>query len=30
VSKTIGLEDVSAAFEDMQQGRVTRSVITYD
>lgn len=30
VSKTIGLDDVSAAFEDMQQGRVTRSVIAYD
>ncbi|WP_433189978.1 zinc-binding dehydrogenase [Actinoallomurus sp. CA-150999] len=30
VSKTIRLEDVGAAFEDMTHGRVTRSVITYD
>ncbi|WP_238006550.1 alcohol dehydrogenase catalytic domain-containing protein [Dactylosporangium sp. AC04546] len=30
VSKTIRLEDVGAAFEDMEQGRVTRSVIVYD
>jgi S-(hydroxymethyl)glutathione dehydrogenase/alcohol dehydrogenase len=30
VSQTIGLDDVGAAFEDMQQGRVMRSVITYD
>jgi len=30
VSKTIGLDDIDSAFEDMQQGRVTRSVIAYD
>jgi S-(hydroxymethyl)glutathione dehydrogenase/alcohol dehydrogenase len=29
VSQTIRLEDVGRAFEDMQAGRVTRSVITY-
>jgi S-(hydroxymethyl)glutathione dehydrogenase/alcohol dehydrogenase len=29
VSKTIGLADVDTAFEDMRQGRVTRSVIVY-
>jgi S-(hydroxymethyl)glutathione dehydrogenase/alcohol dehydrogenase len=29
VSKTIGLDDINKAFEDMQQGRVTRSVIAY-
>jgi S-(hydroxymethyl)glutathione dehydrogenase/alcohol dehydrogenase len=30
VSKTIGLDDVGTAFQDMQHGRVTRSVIVYD
>jgi len=30
VSRTIRLEDVGTAFEDMQQGRVTRSVIAYE
>jgi len=30
VSKTIGLDDIDKAFEDMQLGRVTRSVIAYD
>jgi len=29
VSKTIGLDDIDKAFEDMQLGRVTRSVIAY-
>jgi S-(hydroxymethyl)glutathione dehydrogenase/alcohol dehydrogenase len=29
VSKTIGLDDIGTAFEDMQQGRVTRSVVAY-
>jgi S-(hydroxymethyl)glutathione dehydrogenase/alcohol dehydrogenase len=29
VSKTIGLDDIGKAFEDMRQGRVTRSVIAY-
>jgi S-(hydroxymethyl)glutathione dehydrogenase/alcohol dehydrogenase len=29
VSKTIGLDDVDKAFADMEQGRVTRSVIAY-
>ncbi len=29
VTKTIGLADVATAFEDMEAGRVTRSVITY-
>jgi S-(hydroxymethyl)glutathione dehydrogenase/alcohol dehydrogenase len=29
VSKTIGLDDIDKAFEDMRQGRVTRSVIAY-
>jgi S-(hydroxymethyl)glutathione dehydrogenase/alcohol dehydrogenase len=30
VSQTIRLEDVGGAFEDMRQGRVMRSVISYD
>jgi S-(hydroxymethyl)glutathione dehydrogenase / alcohol dehydrogenase len=30
VSKTIRLDEIDAAFEDMEQGRVTRSVIAYD
>jgi S-(hydroxymethyl)glutathione dehydrogenase/alcohol dehydrogenase len=30
VSRTIRLEDVGTAFEDMQQGHVTRSVIVYE
>jgi S-(hydroxymethyl)glutathione dehydrogenase/alcohol dehydrogenase len=30
VSKTIRLDDIAVAFEDMEQGRVTRSVIAYD
>jgi len=30
VSRTIRLEDVGTAFEDMQQGHVTRSVIAYE
>jgi S-(hydroxymethyl)glutathione dehydrogenase / alcohol dehydrogenase len=30
VSATIRLDDLAAAFEDMRQGRVTRSVIAYD
>jgi S-(hydroxymethyl)glutathione dehydrogenase / alcohol dehydrogenase len=30
VSKTIGLDDIGKAFDDMQHGRVTRSVIVYD
>jgi S-(hydroxymethyl)glutathione dehydrogenase/alcohol dehydrogenase len=30
VSQTIRLDDVGTAFEDMQQGRVMRSVIVYD
>jgi S-(hydroxymethyl)glutathione dehydrogenase/alcohol dehydrogenase len=30
VSRTIRLENVGAAFDDMQQGRVTRSVIVYN
>jgi S-(hydroxymethyl)glutathione dehydrogenase/alcohol dehydrogenase len=29
ITKTIGLEDLPAAFADMEAGRVTRSVITY-
>ena len=29
VSKTIGLDDLATAFEDMENGVVTRSVITY-
>jgi S-(hydroxymethyl)glutathione dehydrogenase/alcohol dehydrogenase len=29
VSKTIGLDDIDKAFEDMRLGRVTRSVIVY-
>jgi S-(hydroxymethyl)glutathione dehydrogenase/alcohol dehydrogenase len=29
VSKTIGLDDIGKAFDDMRQGRVTRSVIAY-
>ena len=29
VSKTIGLDDIDTAFEDMRLGRVTRSVIAY-
>jgi S-(hydroxymethyl)glutathione dehydrogenase/alcohol dehydrogenase len=29
VSKTIGLDDIDKAFEDMRLGRVTRSVIAY-
>ena len=30
VTKTIGLDDVEAAFEDMAAGRVIRSVIVFD
>jgi len=30
VSKTIGLDDIGKAFDDMRHGRVTRSVIVYD
>ena len=30
VSKTIGLDDIDKAFDDMRHGRVTRSVIVYD
>ncbi len=30
VTKVIGLEDVEAAFEDMQAGRVIRSVVVFD
>ena len=29
VSKTIGLDDIEKAFEDMRQGRVTRSVVAH-
>ncbi len=29
VTKTVGLSDLPAAFDDMEAGRVTRSVITY-
>jgi S-(hydroxymethyl)glutathione dehydrogenase/alcohol dehydrogenase len=30
VSRTIGLDEVNTAFDDMQAGRVTRSVISYE